>query len=209
MKNNNALILSGGGARAAYQVGVLSAMGKMLPKKTALPFPILCGTSAGALNATMLASYADNFSKAASTLAFVWRHLSPDQIYTLGRWPLATSVTKTLLSLFHLHNHAESIAIMNNDPLRELLSKHLDFTKIQQAIDNELLSALAVTAMSYSTGESTTFFEGRDTLQNWQGKRRKGIKAKLGVDHLLASSAIPAIFPAHKINQHYYYLLSV
>ncbi|RBO82818.1 patatin-like phospholipase family protein [Marinomonas aquiplantarum] len=204
MKNNNALILSGGGARAAYQVGVLSAMGKMLPKKTALPFPILCGTSAGALNATMLASYADNFSKAASTLAFVWRHLSPDQIYTLGRWPLATSVTKTLLSLFHLHNHAESIAIMNNDPLRELLSKHLDFTKIQQAIDNELLSALAVTAMSYSTGESTTFFEGRDTLQNWQGKRRKGIKAKLGVDHLLASSAIPAIFPAHKINQHYY-----
>ncbi|BFM48181.1 patatin-like phospholipase family protein [Marinomonas sp. THO17] len=202
--NQNALILSGGGARAAYQVGVLSAMGKMLPKKTPLPFPILCGTSAGALNSTMLACYADNFSKAVSTLAFVWRHLSPEQIYTLGRWPLATSVTKTLLSLFHLHNHSASMAIMDNQPLRELLSKHLDFSRIQHAIDKKLVSALAVTAMSYSTGESTTFFQGNNRPQHWQGHRRKGVREELGVEHLLASSAIPVIFPAHKIAGHYY-----
>ncbi|MGB0781837.1 MAG: patatin-like phospholipase family protein [Marinomonas sp.] len=204
MKKNNALILSGGGARAAYQVGVLSAMGRLLPKNTPLPFPILCGTSAGALNATMLASYADNFSKAVSTLAFVWRHLTPDQIYTVGRWPVATSVTKTLMSLFHVHNHDTSIALMDNSPLKELLTNHLDFSKINIAIQNEQLKALAVTAMSYSTGESTTFFQGSSELQSWQGNRRKGIVANLGVDHLLASSAIPTIFPAHKIDKHYY-----
>lgn len=204
MKNNNALILSGGGARAAYQVGVLSAMGKMLPKHTPLPFPILCGTSAGALNATMLASYADNFSKAVSSLAFVWRHLTPDQIYTVGRWPVASSLTKTLLSLFHLHNQDHSIALMDNTPLKELLTNHLDFSRISDAIDKEQLKALAITAMSYSTGESTTFFQGTSDLQEWQGNRRKGVTEKLGVDHLLASSAIPTIFPAHKIHDHYY-----
>lgn len=204
MKNNNALILSGGGARAAYQVGVLSAMGKMLPKNTPLPFPILCGTSAGALNATMLASYADNFSRAASTLAFVWRHLTPDQIYTTGRWPVASSLTKTLLSLFHMHNSDTSIALMDNDPLRELLSNHLDFSKINHAIEKDQLQALAITAMSYSTGESTTFFQGKSTIEEWQENRRKGVSTELGVDHLLASSAIPMIFPAHKIQEHYY-----
>ncbi|GGN34798.1 MULTISPECIES: patatin-like phospholipase family protein [Marinomonas] len=204
MTNNNALILSGGGARAAYQVGVLSAMGKILPKHTALPFSILCGTSAGALNATMLASYADNFSKAVSTLAFVWRHLTPDQIYTVGRWPVATSLTKTLLSLFHVHNSETSMALMDNTPLKELLSNHLDFSKIHTAIDKQQLRALAITAMSYSTGESTTFFQGQADIQGWQEKRRKGVIARLGVDHLLASSAIPTIFPAHKIQNHYY-----
>jgi NTE family protein len=204
MPNNNALILSGGGARAAYQVGVLSAMGKMLPKNTPLPFSILCGTSAGALNATMLASHANNFSKAVSTLAFVWRHLTPDQIYSVGRWPVASSVTKTLLSLFHLHNSDTSIALMDNTPLKELLTNHLDFSRINTAIENKQLKALAITAMSYSTGESTTFFQGSQDLQPWKGNRRKGVIADLGVDHLLASSAIPTIFPAHKIQNHYY-----
>ncbi|NVK75202.1 MAG: patatin-like phospholipase family protein [Oceanospirillaceae bacterium] len=204
MKNNNALILSGGGARAAYQVGVLSAMGRMLPKRSSLPFSILCGTSAGALNATMLACYADNFSKAASSLAFVWRHLTPDQIYTVGRWPVASSLTKTLLSLFHLHNHDNSIALMDNTPLKELLTNHLDFSSINKAIDNDQLKALAVTAMSYSTGESTTFFQGAHDIKAWQDNRRKGVSAELGVDHLLASSAIPTIFPAHRIQNHYY-----
>lgn len=204
MNNNNALILSGGGARAAYQVGVLSAMGKMLPKHTPLPFPILCGTSAGALNATMLASNADNFSKAVSTLTYVWRHLTPDQVYTLGRWPVASSLTKTLLTLFHIHNNNTPIALMDNAPLQNLLSHHLDFSRINTAIEKHYLKALAITAMSYSTGESTTFFQGDGIRQPWQGNRRKGIAAQLGVEHLLASSAIPTIFPTQKIQDHYY-----
>ncbi|TYL47768.1 patatin-like phospholipase family protein [Marinomonas sp. IMCC 4694] len=204
MRHNNALILSGGGARAAYQVGVLSAIGKIVPKGQPLPFSILCGTSAGALNATMLASYAGNFSKAVATLAFVWRHLTPDQIYSVGRWPMASSVTKTIMSLFHLHNQNTSIALMDNAPLQALLRNRLDFSKINDAIEKQQLTALAITAMSYATGESTTFFQGAHHLQGWQGNRQKGTPTELGVDHLLASSAIPIIFPAHKIDQQFY-----
>lgn len=203
-RNHTALILSGGGARAAYQVGVLSTIGKLLPKGCQLPFPILCGTSAGALNACMLATHADNFTRAVSTLAFVWRHLTPDQIYTVSRWPMASSLTKTLLSLFHRHNHNAPIALMDNGPLEDLLKHQLDFSQLETAITAQQLTALAVTAMSYSSGESTTFFQGASHLQAWQGNRRKGVRSQLGVDHLLASSAIPAIFPANKVGQHYY-----
>ncbi|REG85495.1 patatin-like phospholipase family protein [Marinomonas pollencensis] len=204
MSNHSALILSGGGARAAYQVGVLSALGKMVAKGSPLPFPILCGTSAGALNATMLATHADNFTKAVSTLAFVWRHLTPDQVYKMGRWPIASSVTKTLMALFHLHNRHNPIALMDNTPLKQLLESFIEFSSINKALNAGHLSALAVTAMSYSTGESTTFFEAQEHLKGWQGNRRKGIVDKISVDHLLASSAIPTIFPAHKVATHYY-----
>lgn len=204
MTTQNALILSGGGARAAYQVGVLSAIGKMVVKGSPLPFPILCGTSAGALNATMLATHADNFTKAVSKLAFVWRHLTPEQIYTMGRWPIATSITKTLLSLFHSQNHDTPVALMNNGPLNDLLINFIDFSKINQSIKKQHLQALAVTAMSYSTGESTTFMQGAKNIQSWQGNRRRGIVDTITADHLLASSAIPGIFPAQKVHDHYY-----
>jgi len=103
-QNHTALILSGGGARAAYQVGVLSAIGKMMPKHSSIPFPILCGTSAGALNAAMLASNADNFTRAISKLAYLWRHLSPDQIYHVDSLSMMSSVSRILLSLFQQGN---------------------------------------------------------------------------------------------------------
>lgn len=202
MTDHSALILSGGGARAAYQVGVLSALGKMVTKGSKLPFPILCGTSAGALNATMLATNADNFTKAVSKLAFVWRHLTPDQVYNVGRWPITASVTKTLISLFQDNNDA--IALMDNSPLKNLLENSLEFPNIHTALNEGNLTALAITAMNYSTGESTTFFQAQEGIKPWQGTRRKGTIDTLTVDHLLASSAIPTIFPAHKVQDHYY-----
>lgn len=204
MSDQRALILSGGGARAAYQVGVLSALGKLVERGTKLPFPILCGTSAGALNATMLATYADNFSKAVAKLSFVWRHLTPDQIYTASRWPIATSVAKTMLSLFHAHNNQHSVALMDNTPLRELLEKFLELPKVKTQIEADNLTALAITAMGYNSGESTTFFQGKDDIYPWQGNRKKGVNDTITVEHLLASSAIPTIFPASKIRNHYY-----
>ncbi|MCV2402741.1 patatin-like phospholipase family protein [Marinomonas sp. C2222] len=204
MKSNDALILSGGGARAAYQVGVLSAMGKILPENNKLPFSILCGTSAGALNATMLACHAHNFTKATSRLSHVWSHLTPDQVYSLDRWPMVSSLTKALLSLFHSHNNPSALALMDNSPLKALLSQNLDFTKIDKAIENQNLSALAITAMSYTTGKSTTFFKGRNGFDEWIKSRSHGIKQDLSVKHLLASSAIPMLFPAQKVGKHYY-----
>ncbi|MDB4837101.1 patatin-like phospholipase family protein [Marinomonas sp.] len=204
MKNSNALILSGGGARAAYQVGVLSTMGKIVPHHTALPFSIVCGTSAGALNATTLACHAHNFTQASSRLAYVWRNLTPDQVYSLDRWPMMSSLTKALWSLLHSSNNPAALALMDNSPLNNLLNHHLNFSNIEKAIDNQHISALAITAMSYTTGKSTTFFQAADHLEGWQEPRGQGIRQNISVEHLLASSAIPMLFPAQEVGKHYY-----
>ncbi|GAB3475240.1 patatin-like phospholipase family protein [Marinomonas epiphytica] len=204
MDKNSALILSGGGARAAYQVGVLSAIGRLTPRNTPLPFDTLCGTSAGALNATMIATNAHNFSKAVSTLSFVWRHLTPDQIFKLGRWPVTISVTKTLLSMFHQQKQQEAISLMDNTPLQELLNGQLDFSKIDQHLQKGYFRSLAITAMNYTSGESTTFFQSSNPHTNWHEERRIGIAKEINIEHLLASSAIPGMFPALKIQNHYF-----
>ncbi|TBR37862.1 patatin-like phospholipase family protein [Marinomonas agarivorans] len=207
MRNDNriALILSGGGARAAYQVGVLSAIGKMLPKNTPLPFPILCGTSAGALNAGMLAIYADNFTKAISNLSYVWRHLTPERVYKTNSLAILSSIGKVALSLFHDgYNKNSQLSLLDNAPLHQLLRQHLDLNRIQTSIDKQYLDALSITAMSYTTGLTTSFFEGQSNIENWERTRQRGIRTKLTHDHLLASSAIPIIFPARQLGDDFY-----
>lgn len=203
--NNTALILSGGGARAAYQVGVLSAIGKMLPKNTPLPFPILCGTSAGALNAGMLAVYADDFTKAVSNLSYVWRHLTPERVYKTNSRAILSSIGKVVLSLMHNgYNKSSQLSLLNNEPLHQLLRQHLDLEKIQSSINKQYLDALSITAMSYTTGLTTSFFEGKTSIENWERARQRGVRTKLTHDHLLASSAIPIIFPARQLGDDFY-----
>lgn len=204
-KDKAALILSGGGARAAYQVGVLSAIGKMLPKNTPLPFPILCGTSAGALNAGMLATHADNFTKAVSNLSYVWRHLTPERVYKTQSSAILASIAKVALSLLHNgYNRNSQLSLLNNEPLRQLLRQHLDLDKIQKFIDQDYLDALSITAMSYSTGLTTSFFEGKAGIEDWERSRQRGVRSKLTHTHLLASSAIPIIFPARQLGDDFF-----
>ncbi|MFT2111368.1 patatin-like phospholipase family protein [Marinomonas sp. 2405UD68-3] len=203
--DTHALILSGGGARAAYQVGVLSAIGKMLPKDSKLPFPILCGTSAGALNASMLATHSHNFNKAVTRLNYVWRHLTPDQVYETKSSALFSSASKVVSSIIQNKNdHDRIVSLLNNAPLEKLLKRFLPLHQIPNAIDQKELIALAVTCMNYTTGETTTFFEGNQDLGNWSGFRRSGQSSKINFSHLLASSAIPTLFPAQKIEEHFY-----
>ncbi|WP_438465671.1 patatin-like phospholipase family protein [Marinomonas sp. PE14-40] len=203
-QNHTALILSGGGARAAYQVGVLSAIGKMMPKHSSIPFPILCGTSAGALNAAMLAANADNFTRAISKLAYLWRHLSPDQIYHVDSLSMMSSVSRILLSLFQHGSPKQQLSLLNNQPLRQLLQRFLDLDRINTCIHRKHLRALSITAMSYSSGKTTSFFQGSSNLENWENNRNLGLRSRLTYNHLLASSAIPTIFPAQKIGEHYF-----
>lgn len=205
MENNRALILSGGGARAAYQVGVLSAIGKMLPKGTPLPFSILCGTSAGALNAAMLATNAGNFTRAISRLSYIWRHLTPDQVYQTRSADLLSSLSKILFSVFH-HGYATGrpLSLLDNAPLRQLIERFLDLDQISVSINQRHLKALAITAMSYTTGITTTFFQGRPELTPWSRSRREGLISRITFDHLLASAAIPTIFPPQKIGDDYF-----
>lgn len=201
----NALILSGGGARAAYQVGVLKALSEILPETAHNPFPIICGTSAGAINALALATHAGSFKEAVHDLTSIWSGLSIDHIYRNEWLDLFKGIGKLLLSMMNEGvGRTRPIALLDNSPLAELIDRTIRFENIDQAIADGDLEAVSVTAMGYSSGESVSFFQGRDEFDGWRRYRRVGSPCKLNVQHLLASSAIPAIFPTVRINREYF-----
>jgi NTE family protein len=202
---NTALVLTGGGARAAYQVGVLLAVAKLSNNRRQNPFPILCGTSAGAINATSIACLADNFGKAVSVLASFWRNMHAGDIYRADPLGIGISGARWLTTLtmgWLIRNPPRSL--LDNAPLRELLTRHLDFRGIQRSIDKGALHALSVSASGYESGDNINFFQGHSSAQPWRRVQRIGIRSEISVDHLLASSAIPFIFPATKIHREYF-----
>jgi NTE family protein len=200
-----ALILTGGGARAAYQVGVLRAMADMLPRKAAIPFPIICGTSAGAINAVALATEASNFRLAALRLATVWKNFHVHDVYRSDPLGLIGQSLRWLTSLF-FGGFAEraAVSLLDNAPLAKLLAESIDFTSIRTSIDSGCLSALSITASGYSSGQSVSFFAASDGMQPWRRARRIGVPADIGLEHLMASSALPFIFPAVRINREFF-----
>jgi len=201
----NALILSGGGARAAYQVGVLKALAEILPETQNNPFPIICGTSAGAINALALAAHTGTFREAVHDLERIWANLDLSHVYKHGWLDLGRGMGKMGMSLFNEGmGRDKPLSFLDNSPLRELLGKAIQFDNIDQSIREGKLEAVCVTAMGYSSGESVSFFQGGPQLTDWRRYRRVGRSARLSVEHLLASSAIPTIFPTVKIGQEYY-----
>lgn len=201
----NALILSGGGARAAYQVGVLSAINELLPSSVHNPFPIICGTSAGAINALALATHTGHFFEAVADLNQIWSELRTERVFKTHWWDLCGGFGRLGLSLFNEGvGKKHSISLLDNAPLREFLAEYIDFSQLQVGLDNGDLKAVCVTAMNYSTSESVSFFQGAPEVDDWRRYRRTGVSSQLGLDHLLASSAIPGIFPATKIGSSYY-----
>lgn len=199
------LVLSGGGARGAYQVGVLKAIADLYPKNAHNPFNVISGTSAGAINAVALAASANNFRLAVKKTERIWNNLSVDSIYRSGKKDIAWGMTRLAASLFNngIGRH-KPLALLNNDPLRELLSHVIQFKNIQRRIDAGHLEAVAVTATGYASGEVVTFFQGQQQLKKWRRVRSVGVPTMLEARHLMASSAIPAIFPAEKISQEYF-----
>jgi NTE family protein len=204
-KSNTALILTGGGARAAYQVGVLRALAHILPHGAPNPFPIVCGTSAGAINAAAIASGATDFHRAARRLQLVWRNFRANQVYRTDPIGLAASGARWIFEpLLRRLGMSKPVALLDNTPLRELLKARLDLHEIGDVIGDGKLRALAVTASSYDSGESITFYQGNDLLSGWRRARRVGVRVEIGVEHLLASSALPFIFPPTKIHRDYF-----
>jgi NTE family protein len=200
----NALILSGGGARAAYQVGVLQAFATLLPHLQN-PFPIICGTSAGAINALYLAAYLGEFNQAAQNLAAIWRKLQIQQVYHCDWQDLMIGIAKMGASLFNRGVGVNKpLALLDNSPLKELLSDLIQFENLDMRIKRGDLEAVSVTALGYHSGDSVTFFQGAPHLQGWRRARRVGLAAQLEVNHLLASSAIPTVFPAVFIEREYF-----
>lgn len=196
-----ALIMSGGGARAAYQVGVLRAIARMLPQRSRNPFQIICGTSAGAINAASLASNGDRFDRAVSHLARTWGNLHVGQVYRADLLSTARMLVRCLAAFLRggLHRH-QPVSILDCAPLGTLLDRLIDFARIRHTIAAGHLSALCITASSYTSGDSISFFQGDGTHEPWRRARRVGRPAEIGLAHVLASCALPFAFPVVPID---------
>jgi NTE family protein len=197
------LVLTGGGARAAYQVGVVKAVRDILGNPVRNPFPILCGTSAGAINAATLAVFADNFSRGVANLLEVWEHMRCEHIYRTDPWNILRAGARWLGSMMLMYRK-NPVSLLDNQPLREMLGRNLDFERIQLHIDSGALYAICVTASGYTTGQSVSFFQGGSGLEGWERNQRIGAAVSLKLDYLLASAALPFIFPAVKVHREYF-----
>lgn len=200
------LILSGGGARAAYQVGVLKAIAKIIPRHNHQnPFDIIAGTSAGAINGVALASYAEHYRIGIKHLERIWGQFSSDQVYRTDFKGVAITIAKLMRSLIigRYFKH-ERVSLLDNAPLKKLLGGIVKFENIQKAIDNDALHAMCVTASGLESGESVSFFQGHYSITNWERHRRIGYRSKVTLNHLMASSAIPLIFPSVKLQNEYF-----
>lgn len=199
------LVMPGGGARGAYQVGVLKAIADMLPHRARNPFPVICGTSAGAINAAAVATHAPHFRAGIRGLEIIWGNFHANHIYVTHFGRLSLNAMQWLAALFFAGIGARRpVSLLDNAPLRALLARRVRFERIDQAIEAGDLQALAITASSYGSGESVSFFQGSPDLRGWRRARRVGTPGQIRLEHLLASSAIPAIFPAVPINREYF-----
>ncbi len=199
------LLLTGGGARAAYQVGVLEAIADLRKacgaQHTGNPFPIITGTSAGAINAAALACGADDFDLAVRRIVKVWKNFTADQVYRSDSLSVMRSGARwlTLLSIGWVvakWRRVRPRSLLDNSPLNDLLEQMVPLARLPELIRQGHVQALAITASSYSSGEHVTFFEGAAHLKPWLRSQRFGVRDQLTIEHLLASSAIPFIFPA-------------
>ena len=202
------LLLTGGGARAAYQVGVLEAIADLRNACGAghepNPFPIITGTSAGAINAAALACGADHFDRAVRRIARVWRQFHAHQVYGADSLSVMRSGARwlTLVSMgwaLARWRRMRPRSLLDNTPLEKLLVKMVPLVRLPRLIRKGHLTALAVTASSYSSGEHVTFFEAATPVKPWVRSQRKAASDRITHEHLLASSAIPFIFPAKGI----------
>ncbi len=200
-----ALILSGGGARAAYQVGVLQALAEILPPEIENPFPIICGTSAGAINALALAAHPGNFRESVHALAHMWSNLQIGQVYLYGWGDLLKGLGLLALSLFNQGvGRQRPLSLLDNAPLWNLLGSRIQFDNINKSIASGKLLAVSVSAMGYTSGHTVSFFQGHPDMLGWNRYRRSGVPTQMRLEHLIASSAIPTIFPAVRINREYF-----
>lgn len=206
IKKNNQLgiVLSGGGARAAYQAGSIQAIADMLGNPTQSPFEVVSGVSAGAINASILAMGANNFGETCKNLREKWSDFSAGEIYATGQLKVLNTGLRWLAAMLPFGRRLDlPVSLLNNDPLHQFL-KSLPYHKIGENIQKGHLTGLAITASSYHSGQSITFYEAINKIEEWRRDRRQGIKDIISSDHLMASSALPLIFPAHSLHNEWF-----
>ena len=207
MESRTGLILTGGGARAAYQVGVLKAIAEIMPRRSVSPFPVVCGTSAGALNAATIAINAKNFSMGVQYLVNTWKNFHANQIYRTDALGVLNNTVRWFAGVFLRFlgiNILHQTSLLDNTPLNEFLAQILPCEKIQESIDEGYLHALSITASGYGSGESVTFYQGVKELVPWHRAGRLGVPTQIEVKHLLASASLPFLFQPRLINREYF-----
>lgn len=200
-----AIVMTGGGARAAYQVGVLKAIAELIPRHSPSPFRIICGTSAGAINAASLAAKADHFQNAVRRIDNVWSNFTSDQIFRTDPAGVMKTGAHWLLTMMlgGLGKH-NPMYLLDRAPLRKLLEKYIDSGVFQAQIDSDKLHALSINTTGYSSHQSVSFFHGKSSIKNWKRAKRIGVATRITIDHLMASSAIPFLFSPVKLNREYF-----
>jgi NTE family protein len=198
------LVLTGGGSRSAYQIGVLLALAELLPRARN-PFQVIVGTSAGAVAASVLAAEAHHWRRAVAGLERVWANFRSSQIFHVdtrhmlragAHWVLALVSGGLVL--------APPKSLLDNTPLRELLAVHVDCSGIRRSIARGHLRAFALCSTSYGTGQSVAFYDGIDSIRDWSRVQRIGRRTQFSLDHLMASAAIPLLFPPIQIDDDYF-----
>lgn len=203
--HHTGLVLSGGGARGAYQAGALLGLASLLERNRRTPFGIICGTSAGAINATMLGCRADNFRNGVARLVRLWRGIRVSDIYHADLGTLSRHGLRFLASVVGVGAAPEGAASMlDNTPLAAFLEGTLELSRVAEYCAAGTLAAVGVNVTSYATGKAVTFFCGGRGRSAWQRTRRRGERCMLSIAHLMASTAIPFIFPAVRIGGEYY-----
>ena len=196
-----ALVLTGGGARAAYQIGFLRCLARNMPAER---FDIITGVSAGAINASFLACHQGSMAEAADELTEIWSTLSPERIFRVGGLSLARNATRWGLRLLSGGSSTTPTkGFLDTTPLRRLLENRLrpvngEIPGIAENIDVGRLSAIALTTLNYATGQTVTWVQGRE-ITGWERPNRVGVNTKLTVDHIMASAALPLVFPAVRL----------
>jgi NTE family protein len=206
-ENELALVMTGGGARGAYQVGLLRCLARRFPD---LEIPIITGVSAGAVNAVHLAAHHGTFQQAVEELTDLWCDLTPNKVFRTDPPHLAWSVTRWAARLLTggLLPMPEIKSLLDTTPLRHYLNEAMaiiegEITGIDYNLHRGQLKAVAVVATSYTTGQNVVFVQGRD-IELWERPNRRSVQTRLRVDHVMASSALPGFFPAVRIGDQYY-----
>ncbi len=203
--DRDALVLSGGGARGAYQVGVLKAIAEWLPADAPCPFEVLVGTSAGALNAAALAARAHSFREAVQSLEDVWSNFRVEQVVRSSSLTMLRSGLHWLIALLSAGWILKPPrSLFDTRPLCNLILRAVPVEQIPRQIAAGRLHALAVATTSYTTGQAVAFFDGTDEIDDWNRVRRAGRRRHIDQDVLMASAAIPFIFPAWRIDGDHY-----
>ena len=204
-QKTTALVLPGGGARGAFQVGVLKAIAELVPRGTINPFGIISGTSAGAINSVVLAAKARRFRVAVAELERVWGHFRCHHVYRTDTRAMLKSSLQWLGAFVTGGTLVRMPgSLLDNSPLRAMLSRNVRFPRIHDAIEQDWLEAVSVTAAGYSSARSTSFFQATSDHREWSRTRRVGVQSDLNLDHLMASIAVPMIFPPVRIGNEFF-----